>query len=312
LIEPVRLPPPTGPGDRVGIAALSGPVKPERLAAGMAELRRLGFEPVLADNLLARSRNGLFAVEDEERLAAFHRLAADPDLPAIFFARGGSGLLRILPAIDWDLLARHPRAYVGYSDLTPFLLGVVTRLRLAAFHGPLVAGELAGGLDAAEEGSLLGALAGRYPTAAPFADWLRPPGNGTRVSGPLLGGCLSLLAGTVGTPFLPDLSRCILFWEDVNEPPYRVDRMLTHLRLSGTLARIEAMIVGHVDGGEASRPDPAAVPEWPAVVMDSLTSFDWPLAWGLAGGHLRPNLTLPLGLMASLAMEDRQLWLGEG
>jgi muramoyltetrapeptide carboxypeptidase len=312
LIESVRLPPPAGPGDRVGIAALSGPVKPERLAAGMAELRRLGFEPVLADNLLAKSRYGLFAGDDEERLAAFHRLAADPDLPAIFFARGGSGLLRILPAIDWDLLARHPRAYVGYSDLTPFLLGVVTRLRLAAFHGPLVAGELARGLDAAEEGSLLGALAGRYPTAAPFGAWLRPPEKQARVSGPLLGGCLSLLAGTLGTPFLPDLSRCILFWEDVNEPPYRVDRMLTHLRLSGTLAKIEAMIVGHVDGGEASGPDPAAAPEWPAVVMDSLTSFDWPLAWGLAGGHLRPNLTLPLGLMALLAMEDQQLWLGEG
>ena len=318
MIEPVRLPPPAGPGDRVGIAALSGPVKPERLAAGMAELRRLGFEPVLADNLLAKSRYGLFAGDDEERLAAFHRLAADPDLPAIFFARGGSGLLRILPAVDWDLLARHPRAYVGYSDLTPFLFGVVARLRLVAFHGPLVAGELAGGLDAAEEGSLLGALAGRYPAALPFDAWLRPPRSAThlgkrgRVSGPLLGGCLSLLAGTLGTPFFPDLSRCILFWEDVNEPPYRVDRMLTHLRLSGTLAGIEAMIVGHIDGGEASRPDPLAVPEWPAVVEDSLASFDWPLAWGLASGHLRPNLTLPLGMTASLTTEDRQLWLGEG
>jgi len=312
LIEPVRLPPPAGPGDRVGIAALSGPVKPERLAAGMAELRRLGFEPVLADNLLSKSRHGLFAGDDAERLAAFHRLAADPDLTAIFFSRGGTGLLRILPAIDWDLLARHPRAYIGYSDLTPFLLGVVARLRLAAFHGPLVAGELAGGLDAAEEGSLLGALAGRYPAALPFGAWLRPPLSANqRVSGPLLGGCLSLLAGTLGTPFFPDLSRCILFWEDVNEPPYRVDRMLTHLRLSGTLARIEAMIVGHVDGGEASRPDPSAVPEWQAVVADSLLSFDWPLAWGLAAGHLRPNLTLPLGLTASLTMEDRQLWLGE-
>jgi muramoyltetrapeptide carboxypeptidase len=276
----------------------------------MAELRRLGFEPVLADNLLSKSRHGLFAGDDEERLAAFHRLAADPDLPAIFFARGGSGLLRILPAIDWDLLARHPRAYMGYSDLTPFLLAVVARLRLVAFHGPLVAGELAGGLDAAEEGSLLGALAGRYPAAVPFGAWLRPP-RSPRVSGPLLGGCLSLLAGTLGTPFFPDLSRCILFWEDVNEPPYRVDRMLTHLRLSGTLARIEAMIVGHVDGGDAG-PDPAAVPDWPAVVMDGLASFDWPLAWGLASGHRRPNLTLPLGLMASIAMEDRQLWLGEG
>jgi muramoyltetrapeptide carboxypeptidase len=292
------------------VAALSGPVRPERLAAGVAELRRLGFEPVLADNLEGRSHHGLFAGDDAERLAAFHRLAADPDLPAILFARGGSGLLRVLPGLDWDLLARHPRAYVGYSDLTPFLLGVVARLRLAAFHGPLVAAELARGLDPEEEESFLGALAGRYPAALPFGSWLRPPGKAVsnRVTGPLLGGCLSLLAGTLGTPFFPDLSGGILFWEDVNEPPYRIDRMLTHLRLSDNLADIAAMIVGHVDG---PKPEDATVPDWPALVEDSLAGFAWPLAWGLDSGHLRPNLTLPLGLTATLEREDRQLWLGE-
>jgi muramoyltetrapeptide carboxypeptidase len=308
LIDPVRLPPPAGPGDRVGVAALSGPVKPERLDAGVEALRGLGFEPVLADNLAGRSRHGLFADDDAERLAAFHRLAADPDLTAIFFARGGSGLLRVLPGIDWDLLARHPRAYVGYSDLTPFLLGVVERLRLAALHGPLVAGELAQGLDAAEKESLLGALAGRYPAALPFGAWLRPPASGP-VAGPLLGGCLSLLAGTVGTPFFSDLSGGILFWEDVNEPPYRIDRMLTHLRLSDSLTKIAAMIVGHVDG---LKPEEEPVPDWPALVEDSVAGFGWPLAWGLASGHQRPNLTLPLGLMARLENEDRHLWLGEG
>jgi muramoyltetrapeptide carboxypeptidase len=292
----------------VGVAALSGPVRPERLEAGVAALRRLGFEPVLADNLL--SRHGLFAGSDADRLAAFHRLAADPDLPAIFFARGGSGLLRVLPGIDWDLLARHPRAYIGYSDLTPFLLGVVERLRLVAFHGPLVAAELAFGLDAAEEASLLGALAGRYPAEMPFGSWLRAPRNGG-VTGPLLGGCLSLLASTVGTPYLPDLAGGIVFWEEINEPPYRVDRMLTHLRLSDNLAKIEAMIVGHLEGGETSGAE-AAVADWPAQVEDSLTGFPWPLAWGLPSGHLRPNLTLPLGLMASLESGERRLWLGGG
>jgi muramoyltetrapeptide carboxypeptidase len=326
LITPARLPPPAGPGDRVGIAALSGPVQRERLEAGIAELRRLGFEPVLADNVRDNllSPHGLFAGGDTERLAAFHRLAADPDLPAIFFARGGSGLLRVLPGIDWDLLARRPRAYVGYSDLTPFLLAVVERLGLVALHGPLVAAELARGLDAAERASLLDALAGRYPAAAPFRDWLRPPrpsGNGT-IAGPLLGGCLSLLAATVGTPYLPDLAGGVLFWEEINEPPYRVDRMLTHLRLSDNLANIEAMIVGHLDGGDSLSSQPggtgntssagAPVVEWSALVADSLAGFSWPLAWGLDSGHLRPNGTLPLGLLASLRQGERQLCLGEG
>ena len=137
----------------MGVAALSGPVDPVRLEAGLAELRRLGLTPVPADNLLARSANGLFAGEDAERLAAFHRLAAEPDLPAILFARGGYGVPRILPWIDWDLLRRYPRAYVGYSDLTPFLLEVVRRLGWVAFHGPMVAADFARGQSPDEEES---------------------------------------------------------------------------------------------------------------------------------------------------------------
>lgn len=282
----------------MGVAALSGPVDPAKLAAGVESLRRLGFEPVLADNVL--SRRGYLAGSDEERLAAFHRLAADPDLRAIFFTRGGYGLMRILPALDWDLLARFPRAWVGYSDLTPFLMEVVRRLGLVAFHGPLVAGELARGLDAAEEESLLGALAGRYPVELPFRGWLR---EGS-ASGPLLGGCLSLLSATAGTPWLPDLRGAVVFWEEINEAPYRVDRMLTHLRLSGNLEGIAGMIVGHVAGKEEWS-------GWPTLVDESLSGFSWPLAWGLPTGHVPPNWTLPLGLTARLAAGSLSMVIGE-
>ncbi len=172
MILPAHLPPPAGPGDRVGVAALSGPVDPGRLEAGLEALRRLGFEPVLADNLLMR--HGLFAGSDADRLAAFHRLAADRDLPVILFARGGHGVLRILPGVDWGLLARRPRAYMGFSDLTPFLLAVVRRLGLVAFHGPMVAADLARGLSPEDEASFLAALAGGYPAELPFTAVLRP------------------------------------------------------------------------------------------------------------------------------------------
>ncbi|HTQ78608.1 MAG TPA: LD-carboxypeptidase [Thermoanaerobaculia bacterium] len=301
MIAPAHLPPATGPGDRVGVAALSGPIDPERLEQGMAALAALGFTPVAADNLA--SRHGLFAGSDGERLAAFHRLAADPDIRAIFFARGGHGLLRVLPGIDWELLARRPRAYIGYSDLTPFLHAVVARLQLVAFHGPLVAAEIARGLSAQERDSLFGALAGRYPAAEPLA----APVRAGAASGPLLGGCLSLLAATQGTPFAPDLSGSLLFWEDVGETPYRIDRMLTHLRLSGTLSGITGMIVGHISlGGFDGDAD------WPALVGDALSGFPWPLAWGLPSGHAAPNRTLPLGLGARLGADATQLWLGEG
>jgi muramoyltetrapeptide carboxypeptidase len=281
------LPPPAGPGDRVGVAALSGPVDPERLEQGLAALRGLGFEPVLADN--AASREGLFAGSDAERLAAFHRLAADRDLAAILFTRGGHGLLRLLPGIDWGLLRLRPRAYVGYSDLTPFLLAVVSRLGMVAFHGPLVGGELARGLTPGERESLLAALAGRYPTSVPLGGWLREGAAG----GPLLGGCLSLLTATLGTDWFPELNGAVVFLEDVNEPPYKIDRMLTHLALSGNLDRIGGMIIGHLDGSDAGR---AGV----ELIADNLRSFRWPLAWGLDSGHRAPNLTLPLGLSASL------------
>jgi muramoyltetrapeptide carboxypeptidase len=286
-----RLPPAAGPGDRIGVAALSGPVDPERLERGLAELRRLGFVPVVAAN--GRSRRGLFAGSAAERLAAFHRLAADPDLPAILFTRGGHGLLRVLPGIDWELLRRRPRAYVGYSDLTPFLLGVVQRLGLVAFHGPLVGADLARGLGEVERDSLLGALAGRYPAEVPLGAALR---SGA-AAGPLLGGCLSLLAATLGTPFFPSLAGAVLFWEDVNEPPYRVDRMLTHLELSGNLDRIGGMIVGHLDAAQTPGGEDGV---WRSLVEESVAGFSWPLAWGLDVGHRPPNLTLPLGLAARL------------
>lgn len=287
----ISLPPPVVPPDRVGVAALSGPVDPDRLARGLAALEAMGFEPVPAANLA--SRDGLFAGSDEERLDAFHALAADPSIRAILFARGGHGVLRLLPRIDWNLLAAHPRAYVGYSDLTPFLLAVIARLGLVAFHGPMVAADLARGLSPDEEASFLGALAGRTPPPIPVSAWL----SEGRAEGPLLGGCLSLLTAVLGTSWAPDLAGAILFWEDLNEPLYRLDRMLTHLDLSGNLTAVRGMVVGHCRPTDAARPD---APRWPASLGDAARSFSGPLAVGLPAGHEAPNLTLALGARACL------------
>ena len=291
------------PGDRVGIAALSGPVDPERLALGIAALEQLGFVPVPASNLGARS--GMFAGGDAERLAAFHQLAADPSITAILFARGGHGVLRLLPDIDWALLAAHPRAYVGFSDLTPFLLEVVRRLGLVAFHGPMVAVDFARGQDEAERASFLGALAGRYPAEQWFAGSLREGDEPAR--GVLLGGCLSLLTATLGTPYAADLEGAILLLEEVGEPPYRVDRMLAQLRLSGRLDRLAGLVVGHVDDGDRPLAPEAA---WRELLADALGSFTWPVGIGHNSGHRSPNWTLPLGLPAVLDAAGRRLILG--
>ncbi len=292
----VQLPPPVLPGDRVGVAALSGPVRPERLEAGLEALAGLGFEPVPAANLNLRSRHGLFAGSDAQRLAAFHELAADPGVQAIVFARGGHGVLRLLPRIDWELLARRPRAYVGYSDLTPFLLAVVERLRLVAFHGPMVAADLARGLDDAEERSLLDALAGRLPL-----EFRLEPNPGEPCEGHLLGGCLSLLTATLGTPWAARLDGALLFLEEANEPLYRFDRMLTHLRLSGSLAAVRGLVSGHLAGvGDAAEDERLGDEPSREVLRELARSLRVPWAHGLDAGHAKANLTLPLGLSARL------------
>lgn len=303
-LRPARLPPLLEPGDRVGVAALSGPVDPARLEAGMAALARLGFRPQPARNLTAR--HGMFAGSDAERLAAFHELADDRRLRAIFFARGGHGVLRLLPGIDWARLAQVPRAWIGYSDLTPFLLAVVERLGLVAFHGPMVGAELAFGLSAAEEDALLTALCQGGRIALPLDGCL--PGAGAAaaslapVQAPLLGGCLSLLQATLGTPWQPRLDGALLAIEDVAEPLYRIDRMLTHLRLSGSLAAVRGIVIGAF-----SSPD--AAPALLSGVVEAARHHApaVPVAWGAPMGHMRPNWTVPLGAVATLDPAARHL-----
>lgn len=288
-LPPARLPPPVRPGARVGVAALSGPVKPERLAAGVAALGALGFEVVEAANL--GRAEGYLAGSDAERLAAFHRLAADPSLEAIFFARGGYGVMRLLPGIDWSLLARHPRAYVGYSDLTPFLLSVVARLGLAAFQGPMVAADFARALLPEEQRSLLAALAGEPQPPMPARGWV---GEG-EAEGVLLGGCLSMLAACVGTPLAVPLGGSLLLLEDTQEPLYRLDRLLTQLELSGALAGVQGFALGRFDPHKDL--DPRLLALW----ADRLGGREGrPIAVGLSFGHTAPNCTLPLGLPARL------------
>jgi muramoyltetrapeptide carboxypeptidase len=247
-------------------------------------LRELGFEPVLASNLSLR--NGLFAGSDDQRLEGFHQLVADDSLGAIIFARGGHGILRLLPRLDWRLLARRPRHYVGYSDLTPLLNLLVVRLGQISLHGPMVAVDLARGLEDSERVSLLAGLAGEPQEPLALV------GSGKAAEGTLLGGCLSMMNAVVGTEFQLQTDHAVVVWEDVDEPLYRIDRMLTQLRLSGSLTRISAMVVGQFDL-LADDVDANLLPE---LLVQWGREFACPVTYGVSSGHCRPNMTLPLGV----------------
>jgi muramoyltetrapeptide carboxypeptidase len=283
-------------GDCIGVAAPSGPVDEERLHRGVSELERLGFGVRVADGVL--ERRGFTAGTVENRLGQLHDLFADPGVAAIACARGGAGTVQLLPHLDRDLLKENPKPLLGYSDITLLHLEM-ERLGLTSLHGPMVARELADGDTAYELASLWHALTGEGEPYASGPDDLVALAGGSGV-GVLRGGCLSLLAAAAGTPWALRSTDepTILFVEDVDEKPYRVDRMLRQLRASGALQGVSGVVFGDMKGCAPGFHDDYTLEE---VLLEALDGLDVPVALGLSSGHTaHPNVTLPLGVPARL------------
>ncbi len=283
------------PGDLVAVAAPAGPIDRGRLDRGVAELERLGFAVRVPDGVLDRS--GFTAGSADARLAQLHRLFADPEVRAVVCARGGAGTLHLLPRLDRALVQAQPKLVLGYSDITALHL-VLGRLGITALHGPMVVWELAEGEQAYDRASLWHGLTGEGEP------WQSGPElvalQQGQAEGVLRGGCLSLLAACVGTPWALRTAGepTILFFEDVDERPYRIDRMLRQLRLSGALEGVEGVVLGAMRG---CAPGPGAGYSLEEVVLEALSGFDGPVAFGLSSGHVStPNVTLPLGVPARL------------
>lgn len=282
------------PGDVVGVCAPSGPVNPDRLERGLSALREMGYE--VRESPGARARVRFTAGPAPDRLADLHALYADDAVAGIVCARGGAGAVGLMQDLDLELLRAHPKVFVGYSDLTLVHLAL-GRLGHVSVHGPMVSRELAD--DAFDRASFAAAVAG---TGAPYAadpEDLLVVREG-EAEGVLRGGCLSLLSGAAGTPWA---LRCqedtILFVEDVDEPPYRIDRMLWQLRLSGALDNVRGIVFGDMRG---------CTPPFDAdfgledVIRDALAGLEVPIALGLSSGHTHnPFVSLPFGVRARLA-----------
>lgn len=285
------------------MAALSGPVRPESLDAGVAALERFGYGVRVARNVLETEPLLGLAGDDEARVSGYVSLVKDPDVEAIFFARGGYGVTRLLHRLPERLLAETAKLHCGFSDVTALSAFLRERCGLVSIHGPMVAAELAAPLDAWTAPFFPALLEGRGPAClfVPSAELLVPG----RAEGPLVGGCLSLLAALCGTPWDYDYEGALLFLEEVGEEAYRVDRMLGTLVSSGRWSRLAGIIVGcmtRVTFGGTEDPERLR-----RLLLDRLAPLGVPVGLGLPFGHGGSNVPLPVGARASWDGEARTL-----
>ncbi len=287
--EPV---PALRPGDAIRIVAPAGSFDATALAEGAARLRTR-YEVRVGEGI--GERRGYLAGDDRRRLEELHRALEEPDVRAIVCARGGYGAARLLDRLPSGTVRRSRKLLVGFSDVTA-LHAAWALAGLRSLHAPMVAW-----LGAASDDALarwFRAVEGEPP--APFATEAIVPGA---AEGPLVGGNLAVLAGLAGTPWFPPVDGAILFLEDVGERPYRVDRMLTQLRLAGVFGRVAGVAVGAFTGCDAG-PDGTTVD---AVLRDRLGDLAVPVVAGLPVGHVDDNVPLPLGARARIEAEPSRL-----
>jgi muramoyltetrapeptide carboxypeptidase len=278
-------------GDRIAIVAPASPFARPEFEAGLVELRALGFDPVHTDAVFARE--GYLAGSAELRARDLLDAWTDPSVAAIIAARGGYGSVQLLPLLNAGVFRDRPKPFIAYSDNTSLMTWLMQAGGLVTFHGPMVEGRLAKGEAGYDRDTFIRCLCRAHPAGEIAAPQLRVLARG-EATGELVGGTLTQLVASLGTPFAFDPpAGCVLFLDEVSERPYRVDRMLTQLRFSGLLQRVAAIVFNELPGCEEPGGDPVVVD----VVRTVLRDFPGPILYGLPSGHTPGALlTLPFGV----------------
>lgn len=297
-------------GDVVGIVAPSSPpFEPGNLEFTYEWLARLGLKYRLGEHIFDACSD--LGGSDRARLDDFHKMWADPEVKAIFPIRGGNGAVRLLPELDFDLIKDNPKILVGFSDTTGLLFPINQRTGLVTFHGPSAGSFFASSYThryfkkALMRPRPIGIVTD--PIAKAPWDPEYPPfrlviveGTGT---GPLTGGCMTLIRQLMGTPFEIECEGKIVFLEEVGEEPYSIDRMLTQLLLAGKIQKAAGVIVAdcvRCRPGGSGRNVITPSDSLEHVLRDRLGALGIPVVYGMRFGHSTDKLTLPLGVMASL------------
>ncbi|HEU5170293.1 MAG TPA: LD-carboxypeptidase [Gemmatimonadales bacterium] len=291
-------------GARVALVAPSGPLLERDDIARAAELCcALGHEPVVGAH--AARRDGYLAGTDRERLADLNAALAEDRIDAVWCLRGGYGVTRLLPGVDFAAFARRPKPVIGFSDITALLNALTRATGVVTFHGPTARQPMSAFTRRHFE-RVLGAPApvGRLERLRGPADVLLPRMPriativGGRAEGPLIGGNLTLLQCLVGTPWQPAFDRALLFLEDVGEDLYRVDRVLSHLRLAGLLERLAGVVVGQFTDMKRATSDGGL--GFDEVLASYFEPLGIPVAMGFPIGHVDDQWTMPIGVRARL------------
>ncbi|HMC30394.1 MAG TPA: LD-carboxypeptidase [Candidatus Angelobacter sp.] len=291
-------PPALRKGDRIGLIAPASSFSREGFRAGSERLRQMGYEPVYSEQIF--DRDLYFAGTAERRTRELKELWQREDIRALVCVRGGYGSNYLLENLDFEMFARQPKILIGCSDITTLLTAIHDRTGLVTFHGPMVAKDIGDGtIDLSSwNNSLGGSAEWNVPTAG--VEVLRPG----RARGKVYGGCLSLLAASLGTPFEIETEGTLLFIEDIGERPYRIDRMLMQLRLAGKLENVRGFLFGEMLGCDRPLDETYTLQQ---VITRVLEPYNVPVIFGLKSGHVTgSNITLPIGLQAELAAEGSE------
>lgn len=283
----------------VAVAApASAPLDDARYRTGLDALRQRGLRVETLRPTLAPY--GFLAGPDTDRLGELNALLRRDDLDAIVCVRGGYGVLRLLPDLDYEAARAHPKLVVGYSDITALHLALYTKSGLPGLSGPMIAPDWPD-LDAETEAQFWHlAEGGTGEIVGPGGEALVGVRPG-QTEGVLLGGNLTMIAALLGTPYLPDLRGAILFLEEVGESPYRIDRLFAQLKLAGVLESLGGLVLGAFTGAEPPKDRPSLSLD--AVLDDYTRDLPYPVARGLVYGHIKRKSTLPVGVRTRLDVE---------